>query len=299
MVLADVQTRCVAVRASAGSRCTVPNCMPSSPANAEKGKLRVTHGAGREARGEKQRPGTARTRPCSTASHRYQQVSSQMLSSSISYAAEMLYLTSLFLLGALTLQCLPVQVAASRLPAGVSLSSFLFLGAATLQCLPWQAAASQLPVVIYHGLGDRFDSPGLADLADAIRHASDEDPTYVYIVRTSNDASVDQRETLFGDMTAQLESVANELRRIDALKDGFNAVGLSQGGVFLRGYLERYNLAGHGYPVMRTLVTMGSPCVRLTDAASGRNARCVRQTEVCVPTLQTHGHLLSTSLPPD
>lgn len=140
----------------------------------------------------------------------------------------------------------------------VCISILLLLSAVTLQHLH-AAAASRLPVVVFHGLGDRFDSPGLVSLADDI--ASGDNATYVYIARTSNDSNVDKKATLFGNMTAQLEVIANEIRKIDALRDGFNALGLSQGGLFARYYIERYNLAGHGYPVLRNLVTMGSPWV--------------------------------------
>lgn len=158
----------------------------------------------------------------------------------------------------------------------VCLTSLLLLGAVTLQYLPLQAGASRLPTILWHGLGDRFDSPGLVALADGLRHASDGSETFVYIVRTSNDPNVDQRSTLFGNMTAQLQAFADDIRKIDALKDGFNAVGLSQGGVFLRAFVERYNLAGHGYPVLRTLVTMGSPCVGPAGSASVDSAQCAQ-----------------------
>jgi len=146
-----------------------------------------------------------------------------------------------------------------------------------------QEHASSLPVAIWHGLGDRYvsvatmawrtyihqidrsicsyDSPGLADLADDIRDVLGPS-TFVYMIRTNNDSNADQKETLFGSMDSMLSRVAEQLRELKDFKDGFDAIGLSQGGVFLRGYVERYG-SQDGYPKVRNLITLGSPYVHL------------------------------------
>lgn len=104
-----------------------------------------------------------------------------------------------------------------------------------------------------------YDSPGLADLADDIRDALGP-ATFVHIIRTNNDSNADQKETLFGNMENMLSKVAEQLKSFDELKDGFDAIGLSQGGVFLRAYAEKYGMQD-GYPKIRNLITLGSPYV--------------------------------------
>lgn len=143
--------------------------------------------------------------------------------------------------------------------------------------------SAPVPVAIWHGLGDRYvsaclncvanwyirltiqysyDSPGLADLADDIRDVLGPS-TGVHMVRTNNDSNADQKETLFGNMDNILSRVAEQLKDLEGFKDGFDAIGLSQGGVFLRGYVERYGMQ-EGYPKVRNLITLGSPYVFLS-----------------------------------
>lgn len=113
------------------------------------------------------------------------------------------------------------------------------------------------PIAVWHGLGDRYDNPGLVSLGDNFRESLGND-TFIYFIRVSNDSSADQKSTLFGNVDTLLEGVAEQLKLIPELENGFDGVGLSQGGVFLRAYVERY--AGRqGYPKIRNLITLGSP----------------------------------------
>lgn len=123
------------------------------------------------------------------------------------------------------------------------LHTLLLLLAATVAVSALPASSTQPPaVVIWHGLGDRYDNPGLVSLGQDIKKVLGED-TFVYMVRVSNDSNADQKATLFGDINVELETVAHQLREMPELRQGFDAIGLSQGGVFLRGYVERYSLA--------------------------------------------------------
>lgn len=60
--------------------------------------------------------------------------------------------------------------------------------------------------------------------------------------------------SIFTDMTSQLEMLCNEIYKIEELKDGFNFIGMSQGGLLARGYVEYCNK----YPV-HNLITLASP----------------------------------------
>lgn len=110
-----------------------------------------------------------------------------------------------------------------------------------------------LPLIIWHGLGDNYQADGLADvaaLAEAIHPG-----TYTYIIRLDEDASSDRSATFFGNLTLQIESVCAALSTHPILSTApaVDALGFSQGGQFLRGYIERCNS-----PPVRSLVTFGS-----------------------------------------
>ncbi|OZJ02023.1 hypothetical protein BZG36_05227 [Bifiguratus adelaidae] len=58
--------------------------------------------------------------------------------------------------------------------------------------------------------------------------------TYVYSVQLAPSDSEDQKAGFFGNVNMQVDTVCEQLRNDEHLKDGFNAIGFSQGGQFLR-----------------------------------------------------------------
>lgn len=142
-------------------------------------------------------------------------------------------------------------------------SSLLRLAAAALALAAHSHAArtgddddfddTPLPLVIWHGLGDAFNADGIKQvgaLADAIHPG-----TFVYTIALGADANADRQATFFGNVTAQLDSVCEALAAHPILSTApaVDAIGFSQGGQFLRGYVERCN-----FPPIRSLVTFGS-----------------------------------------
>jgi palmitoyl-protein thioesterase len=110
-----------------------------------------------------------------------------------------------------------------------------------------------LPLVLWHGLGDRFDADGLKDVAAL---ANEVNPgTYVYIIKLADDGASDRTASFFGNVTEQLDLVCKQLASDPILSTApaIDALGFSQGGQFLRGYVERCN-----NPPVRNLVTFGS-----------------------------------------
>lgn len=111
-----------------------------------------------------------------------------------------------------------------------------------------------LPLVIWHGLGDTFNGEGMqqvGELAESINPG-----TFVYTISLAdNDANGDRSATFFGNVTTQLETVCEALAEHPILSTApaIDALGFSQGGQFLRGYVERCN-----NPPVRSLVTYGS-----------------------------------------
>ena len=79
--------------------------------------------------------------------------------------------------------------------------------------------------------------------------------TFVYYIRLDEDPDSDKTATFLGNLTEQIERVCEDLAAHPILSSapGVNALGFSQGGQFLRGYIERCN-----QPPVKNLVTFGS-----------------------------------------
>lgn len=133
------------------------------------------------------------------------------------------------------------------------LSSLLAVTAA----FPAATPSKPLPLLIWHGLGDRYDADGLrstGELAQKVHPG-----IYTYYIRISDDGSADRTATFFGNLTLQIDQVCSDLQQNPKLLDPatgtirVDALGFSQGGQFLRGLLQRCE----GLNV-RSLVTFGS-----------------------------------------
>ncbi|KAI0534024.1 palmitoyl-protein thioesterase 1 [Xylaria digitata] len=110
-----------------------------------------------------------------------------------------------------------------------------------------------LPVVIWHGLGDTYNAEGIQQVGQLIEEANP--GTFVYFIRLDYSAANDRRATFYGNVTEQIAKVCEDLAAHPILSTApaIDAVGFSQGGQFLRGYVERCNT-----PPVRNLVTFGS-----------------------------------------
>ncbi|KAK3615784.1 target of SBF [Elasticomyces elasticus] len=122
---------------------------------------------------------------------------------------------------------------------------------------PRNQAQVPLPLLVWHGLGDRYDADGLhtvGKLANKVHPG-----TYVYYIRLDEDGGSDRSASFFGNVTAQVAQVCEDIKQDPKLEkdaDGViraDALGFSQGGQFLRGLIERCD----GLSV-RTLMTFGS-----------------------------------------
>ncbi|KAG8753540.1 hypothetical protein FRC12_011503 [Ceratobasidium sp. 428] len=109
------------------------------------------------------------------------------------------------------------------------------------------------PLVLWHGLGDSAHSEGMDEFAELIKEVHP--GIFVYSISLSDDQNDDKKAgwVQFGEVNAQLEIVAADLSEVPQLRNGFDAIGFSQGGQFLRAYVERFN-----DPPVRSLLTFGS-----------------------------------------
>ena len=126
---------------------------------------------------------------------------------------------------------------------------------------PWQAlllaalaagaaASEPLPVVLFHGMGDSASSEGMTAVRERIEADTGAYVVSVYVGKPGDDV----RSGFFGRVTEQLASVcAEQLLDPRLLVRGFNAVGFSQGGLFMRALAQTCDVR------VRTLVTLGSP----------------------------------------
>lgn len=117
---------------------------------------------------------------------------------------------------------------------------------------------SPRPLVLWHGLGDSHSSPGMLEFQDMIK---DIHPgIFIHSIWIEDALDKDREASFYGNVNTQLEFVADELASIPELQGGFDAIGFSQGGQFLRAYIERYN-----QPPMHNLITFGSQHLGIAD----------------------------------
>ncbi|EON63680.1 hypothetical protein W97_02908 [Coniosporium apollinis CBS 100218] len=136
-----------------------------------------------------------------------------------------------------TLLALSLPLLTTALPAPTTLSS----------------DDTPLPLIIWHGLGDNYAADGLkevGELAEQIHPG-----TFVYNIRLNEDPSSDRTATFIGNLTLQIAQVCADLAAHPILSTApaVDALGFSQGGQFLRAYVERCN-----NPPVRSLVTFGA-----------------------------------------
>ena len=106
-----------------------------------------------------------------------------------------------------------------------------------------------LPIVFWHGMGDTGFNEHIEQwLSEQVYPG-----TYVKSIKTGATADEDRKSSFFANMNEQVEQVCRELKADQRLLGGFNAIGFSQGGQFLRAYVERCN-----DPPVKNLLTLGS-----------------------------------------
>jgi len=103
------------------------------------------------------------------------------------------------------------------------------------------------------GLGDNYQADGLREVGELAEAANP--GTLVYMVRMDENSNSDRSATFLGNVTEQVAKVCADLAAHPILSTApaIDAIGFSQGGQFLRGYVERCN-----NPPVRSLVTFGS-----------------------------------------
>lgn len=109
------------------------------------------------------------------------------------------------------------------------------------------------PLVIWHGLGDTANSDGISGLVQDIKEMFP--GIYIHSVATPVGGSVEdeRRAGFYGNASSQVDAMAATIRDIPELQDGFDGIGFSQGGLFMRDYVQRYNV-----PPVSNLLTVST-----------------------------------------
>ncbi|KAF8518754.1 alpha/beta-hydrolase, partial [Gautieria morchelliformis] len=117
---------------------------------------------------------------------------------------------------------------------------------------------SLTPLVIWHGLGDSHMSPGMLEFMSLVRNIHP--GLFIHSIYVEEDLDNDQRAGWFGNVDEQLTGVAEQLADVPELQGGFDGIGFSQGGQFLRAYVERHN-----NPPVHSLITFGAQHMGVAD----------------------------------
>lgn len=110
------------------------------------------------------------------------------------------------------------------------------------------------PLVIWHGLGDTAHSDGIDEFIGIVRTRYPGIYVHSIVAPLNSGPSEEQRAGWWGKAERLAEDQCAELESIPELQNGYDAMGFSQGGLFLR-YIAQY--CEHG-DRMRNLITVST-----------------------------------------
>ena len=124
-------------------------------------------------------------------------------------------------------------------------------------------AQPELPVVLWHGMGGSSQGKGMANLTRTLEDILPSN-TFVHSIRIGDSEETDRSKSFFDSLDRQVDEVCQQLKAIPELNssEAINALGFSQGGLFLRAYVQRC-VDG---PKIHRLITFGSPHAGVSDA---------------------------------
>jgi len=96
----------------------------------------------------------------------------------------------------------------------------------------------KLPSVLSHGMGDSCFNNGMKSITARTSQITE---SYATCIPTADNLHDDTINGYFLNMDASIEEFASRVKADPALKNGFNAVGFSQGNNLIRGYIARHN----------------------------------------------------------
>ncbi|XP_062384775.1 palmitoyl-protein thioesterase 1 [Sardina pilchardus] len=138
-------------------------------------------------------------------------------------------------------------MAISAFPMLVGTALLLLLSSSSLA----KDSNATVPLVIWHGMGDNCCNPLSMG---SIKKMVEREVSGIYVISLMIGKSViqDTENGFFMDVNEQVAFVCDQLAQDPKLKDGYNAMGFSQGGQFLRAVAQRCPS-----PPMKNLISVG------------------------------------------
>jgi len=108
------------------------------------------------------------------------------------------------------------------------------------------------PVLLWHGMGDSCCNPSsMGSIKDMLE--AELPDVYVHSLMIGNNMLADTENGFFKDTNKQIDIACEYIAQDPLLQDGYNAIGFSQGGQFLRAVAQRCPS-----PPIKNLVTVGA-----------------------------------------
>jgi len=120
------------------------------------------------------------------------------------------------------------------------------------QC-PYPPCYSPKPILLWHGMGDTCCNPLSLGGIKKILEQNIPGVNVTSLMIGSNIVE-DLESGFFTNVNDQIDFVCDKIKGDPTLKNGYHAIGFSQGGLFLRGLAERCP-----YPPMVNLISIGGP----------------------------------------
>jgi len=129
--------------------------------------------------------------------------------------------------------------------------AFLLISIFVCRIAGQNANTTATPIVLWHGMGDSCCNP--LSMGSIKRLLEKEIPgVYVLSLEIGKNIIEDTENGFFMNVNSQISMVCKLLANDSKLKDGYNSIGFSQGGQFLRGVAQRCP-----HPAMKNLISVG------------------------------------------
>jgi len=116
-----------------------------------------------------------------------------------------------------------------------------------------QNASEPIPIVMWHGMGDCCCNP--LSMGSVQKYLEERIPgVHVHSLMLGDNVVQDTENGFFLNINTQIEMACQKIQADEKLKNGFHAVGFSQGGLFIRGLAQRCPS-----PKIHNLISIGGP----------------------------------------
>lgn len=117
---------------------------------------------------------------------------------------------------------------------------------------------NHLPVLLWHGMGDTYDSESMKWVVEQLKRGQPD--LNIYSIYIDTDSDKDREASVFGNVMVQLTDVCDQVKNLDVdIEKGFNGIGFSQGGLFIRSLAQTCNVTFHN------IISVGSPQNGIAD----------------------------------